>query len=169
MTPADAKAHAARARQYVGVRDWAKAAKSLHVLSPADTWRLADLEEFEFRFLYGQAMGATGRPVVGEVQLKRAVEISPQSAPAHYQLGMVRRILGRTVEAERDLRRAAELDPDRSSYRLQLAGHLMETDRHSEAERQLNILLEAEPENRAARDLRVRCRDALAASDPKGA
>jgi tetratricopeptide (TPR) repeat protein len=95
------------------------------------------------------------------MQLRKAFSLDPTSAPACYQLGLVRAELGRHAEAEDFARRAVKLDPERRDYGMLLVRELIELDRHVEADRQLGIFLLAHPADAEAAALRTACRDAI--------
>ena len=162
---AEARSVAIRARRMADAGDMAKAAKLLHTLAQDDAWRLTDMDEFEFRFLYGRAMATLGKLVAGEVQLRKAFSLAPESAPVSFHLGLTRRKLGRQVEAEEFLRRAVKLDPKRKLYRMMFARQLIQLSRHAEAERQLGAILAETPDDAEALELRKECRDAIAKQD----
>ena len=153
-----------RIDRFLEVGEFTKAARSLSDLVKAETWRRAGYEEFEFRFEYGRTLLETGEAVAALIQLERAAELEPRSAPALFHLGLAHLKTGRGREAETCLRQAVQADPQRRGYRLQLARTLFDLRRYAEAERQLIPLTTAQPGDQEAAHLQQKCRAAVEAS-----
>jgi tetratricopeptide (TPR) repeat protein len=66
---------------------------------------------------YGSCLTYLGRPDEAEKTLRKAIEVDPGYAMAHYNLGVTLQQLGRTDEAIAEVRRAAELDPQNTRTR----------------------------------------------------
>lgn len=96
-------------------------------LDPSDREASYFLERARRRALYGkEAWDAFERGVVfaergdhasAEASFRRAVELNPSFAEAHYRLGVSLARLGRTEEAILSLRRCLELEPDHEGAR----------------------------------------------------
>ena len=79
-----------------------------------------------------------------EVEFKRALELSPNSADANDLYGRLCASLGRNDEAVELYRRAQELDP--LAHRVDLATALLRAGRHEEARAAARSAVEADPE-----------------------
>lgn len=82
-----------------------------------------------------------------------AVEVAPDSAAAHYQLGAVRMGLQDGAAAEVSLRRALEIDPEHAGALSDLAVLLMSQGRRIEARQVLERLIAVQPNNPGPRRL----------------
>lgn len=82
-----------------------------------------------------------------------AVEVAPESAAAHYQLGAVRMGLQDGAAAEVSLRRALEIDPEHAGALSDLAVLLMSQGRRIEARQVLERLIAVQPDNPGPRRL----------------
>lgn len=70
-------------------------------------------------------MGRKLRPKERIERWERRVEEEPESAAAHYNLGLAYTAVGRMTSAEKEYRRAVELDPDLLEGWVNLAGTLL--------------------------------------------
>ena len=90
-----------------------------------------------------------GREAEGAAALRRALEVDPESAPAHHAYGLSLVRQKRTAEALPELRRAAELAPGAPDYAYAYAIGLHASARTGEA---LAVLRQANARNPGARD-----------------
>ena len=60
---------------------------------------------------YGVILKSQGNLQEAELSTRKAIELNPGFAKAHYSLGNILRVLGRLQEAELSLRKAIQLDP----------------------------------------------------------
>lgn len=85
-----------------------------------------------------------------EGMLNLAIALRPNFAPAHRELGIIRRRQGNLEDAANCFVRAAGLDPDYASPRIDLATLALEQGRLDDAEFQLGHIIERWPRNAAA-------------------
>lgn len=90
----------------------------------------------------------TGRDVEGEMLLRRALEVAPDSGDAHYALGLLMVRLDRLDEAVEQLRRATEFTPEEPHYIYVHAVAVQTTDDIADAIMILDEGLSRFPENR---------------------
>jgi tetratricopeptide (TPR) repeat protein len=83
-------------------------------------------------------------------ELERAIELDPDFAEAHGDLGVMYASLGRYPEAEAELRRAIELIPDESLPHSNLAWVLFALDQRAEAEVNVRRAIQLSPDNASA-------------------
>ncbi|MCH7526964.1 MAG: tetratricopeptide repeat protein [Planctomycetes bacterium] len=83
---------------------------------------------------------------------ERAVQVDPDSALAHGQLGNLYRRAGRTEEAIRVLKRALEIHPDMRIGVLNLAIIAADEGRYDDAEREFKRVLDIYPDDAVAID-----------------
>jgi len=88
----------------------------------------------------------SGSVEAAESRLRRAVELDPDSAAAHFALGVVLERQERSEEALEELILAVDLDPDSLRRRQALALHLLQMERDDEAIVVLRELLDRAPE-----------------------
>jgi len=89
--------------------------------------------QFAWKVL-GAVLGQTGRNSEAVNANQTAVELSPQDAESHNNLGNTHTKLGRLEEAEASYRRAIRLKPDYAEARYNLGNTLQELGRLDEAE-----------------------------------
>jgi protein O-mannosyl-transferase len=98
-------AHFVAARILLGKGDMAGAAAELAECNRLEL-RAATLAD------YGSCMMSAGKPQEAEKALRKAIEMQPGYASAHFNLGVTLAELGRRTEAAEEVRRAASLDPN---------------------------------------------------------
>jgi adenylate cyclase len=86
-----------------------------------------------------------------ESELRRAIELRPNYAPAYHWYALLLLDLGRLEEAYQKERLAAEIDPYSRVINLGLANSLYFLERYAEAEEKYDQLIELNPEFAAAR------------------
>ncbi|MCB9920188.1 MAG: tetratricopeptide repeat protein [Planctomycetes bacterium] len=115
----------------------------------------------------GTAYGRLGRFEEERQAQQKALELDPDNANLHYNLGVCAVELRDTVTAIAAFRRACELDPDDVDARANLAGLFLNEGRDVEAEELFEAVLRVVPEHRDVRYnsalLAVRRRDWVAA------
>lgn len=101
-----------------------------------------------------------GRPAEARSEFERIIEIDPNYAIAHENLGKLDLMQGADPAAARPrLERAVELAPERVSARLALAQALLATGERDAALRQLEAARELAPSNRNVLETLVRLRE----------
>lgn len=93
----------------------------------------------------GAIFGQTGRKAEAIYAKKKAVELAPQDAESHYNLGITLQEMDRLEEAEISYRRAIELKPDYFKVHNNLGNILNILGRSEEAEASLGKAIEFEP------------------------
>jgi len=82
----------------------------------------------------GAIFNQTGRLSEGLIACQKSVELAPENAEAHYNLGVTLKELGRLEEAEASLRKAVELAPKNSTTHYNLGNTLHKLGKLEEAE-----------------------------------
>lgn len=82
----------------------------------------------------GAIFNQTGRLSEGLIACQKSVELAPENAEAHYNLGVTLKELGRLEEAEASLRKAVELAPENSTTHYNLGNTLHKLGKLEEAE-----------------------------------
>ena len=98
----------------------------------------------------GNAMLEKGDLSAAEANLRRAVELRPNSAEAYVALGLVSAKKGDLHEAVEEYRKALAIKPDFSVAHSNLAAALLQMDLFREAEKHCRQALEINPDNGAA-------------------
>ncbi len=99
----------------------------------------------------GFVLERQGMPEAAAEAYRNALELDPQSASAHYNLGASLVRSGQFAEAEGHLRAALEQDPNTQTYTA-LGIVLWQQDHDDEAIANMRAAIEADPENAAAYD-----------------
>ncbi|WP_168991434.1 tetratricopeptide repeat protein [Paraburkholderia sp. UYCP14C] len=86
-----------------------------------------------------------GRPQEAQTACRRAIELAPDYAPAHRNLGMVFMGTGRRDEAERAFRQVLTLDPESNDSLNNLGILLDQMGRYSEAETAYRLAIRNDP------------------------
>jgi tetratricopeptide (TPR) repeat protein len=102
--------------------------------------------------LQGQALRHLGRLDEAEEALCHAVELAPEKAVLHWELGHLMRQAARMEEAIAEYQQAVELAPDNVWYHLSLADAYRSNARISEAVEVYQRVLELRPGNTAAQE-----------------
>lgn len=97
--------------------------------------------------VYGAFLSAHKRPSDAEARLREAIEVDPQNAAAHTNLGNLLDDHDRVQEAEREYRRAIALDPEEGSGHFDLALLLLRSGRAAEAEAEVKQFMRLEPDD----------------------
>jgi protein O-GlcNAc transferase len=97
-------------------------------------------------FARGTAAVQAGRMEEGIIALRRALELRPELAGAHFNIGVAYRSLGNPGEALPAFRRAAELAPGFAEAHLNIGSMLREQRELEDAERSLQIALALKPD-----------------------
>jgi Tfp pilus assembly protein PilF len=119
----------------------------------------------EGRFQLGRAILETGVDLAGAIREFRGVlNVDPERADAHYQIGLALLKLDQRGSALEELRIAAEMAPCRVEVMLALARAAIEAGDLSTGIRQLRRVVAWDPENR---DARVQLGSALASEIQK--
>src|ERR1700678_131759 len=86
------------------------------------------------------------------IQFKKALQIDPKYADAHYQLGLSDMKLEKRQEAFKEMSSAVELDPSNLKARLDLGGMYLASGGHfySNAEEQARFVVDHDPNNAEA-------------------
>jgi arylsulfatase A-like enzyme/Flp pilus assembly protein TadD len=113
-------------------------------------------EALEPRLMMTRAYLFDGQLEPALAAAREAVEVAPESAVAHYQLGAVRMGLQDGAAAELSLRRALELEPEHTGALSDLAVLLMSQGRRIEARAVLERLVELQPGNPGPRRMMER-------------
>jgi Flp pilus assembly protein TadD len=90
------------------------------------------------------------RPREAEAVLQEAIDLDPELAAAHKNLGLAAAAAGRFQEAVEHVRRAIVLSPNTVSFHYSLASVLREAGRREEAEVELHRILERWPSHPGA-------------------
>lgn len=113
----------------------------------------ANPDALEPRLMLTRAHLFAGQLEPALLAARGAVEVAPDSAAAHYQLGAVRMGLQDGAAAEVALRRALEIDPEHTGALSDLAVLLMSQGRRIEARQVLERLIAVQPDNPGPRRL----------------
>jgi tetratricopeptide (TPR) repeat protein/Fe-S-cluster-containing hydrogenase component 2 len=105
----------------------------------------------EVHTLRGEIAGEAGDLDLARTHLEQACELSPSSALAHYQLGVLMMAQHRADDARAQFVRAVELAPNDVDARNNLGFVLLEQQRAAEAEVHLRRAVELAPDYAAAR------------------
>jgi TolB-like protein/Tfp pilus assembly protein PilF len=81
-----------------------------------------------------------------EVELKRGIELSPNSAVAHIDYALYLGVVGRVDEAIVEAKRSIELDPLSLNAKSDLGLHYSDAQRYDEAIAQFNKIIELDPD-----------------------
>ena len=101
--------------------------------------------QFSWKVL-GEVFKKTGRLQESLIANQRAVEISPNDAEAHYNLGLSLQLLGRLVDSEASYSKAIALMPDLVEAHYNLGLSLQELDRLKDAEASFGKAIAIKPE-----------------------
>ena len=93
----------------------------------------------------GLAFAQAGDLKSAEQELRKAVQLAPNSAAALGELGTVLAMQGKLEDSTKFLRRALDLDAQNLELRRYLAANLWQLHRYGEAHQNLEILLKAKP------------------------
>lgn len=120
----------------------ATAYRRAQALDPADV---------RWPYFLGDVLSVQGEELdAAEAGFRRALELRPGYAPAHWRLGAVRITQGKPEEAARALERALELAPELQPARLALAQVRLSQGELERAESLLREVLRAEPKHAQA-------------------
>lgn len=100
--------------------------------------------------LLGMVLAAQGEVASGERLVRRSIELRPERAHFHSNLGNLLNRSGRTDAAITAYRHAIELDPTSPDPRANLAGALAGVQRYAEAEKAAEAALELDPDHPTA-------------------
>jgi tetratricopeptide (TPR) repeat protein len=81
------------------------------------------------------------------IQFKKALQVDPKFAEAHYQLGLTYLRQQKVREGYGELRQAADLDPKNVKARLEMGNVLWAVRQYKEAEKQANDVIALDPDN----------------------
>lgn len=104
----------------------------------------------EARFHRARALAALGRLEEARQELERVVELTPEAAEPHVELGLVLGKLGASGAAKRRFARALELQPLHVDARINFAIALLKTGETEAAVRELEHVLRLRPDHSAA-------------------
>ncbi len=157
----------AESRHYREAKEWHDKQQNLMAMLSAQKAVEEDPENADHLLLYGVILTDLQQFSEAGVQLRKALNLRPDSAEFHYRLaalllqekmewkatlGLDRRdvttmvVLGTEQEALESLERAVKLDPDHFKARLHLGRTYYEHNRHLKAKRQFEAVLERDPE-----------------------
>ena len=91
-----------------------------------------------------------GRPALGVLCFRRAVELKPEHEEAWFNLGVAQSRIGQVAEAEFSYRRAISNFTEYAEARNNLGNLLTRQKRYAEAAEQFHAVLEQTPDNAAA-------------------
>ncbi len=94
---------------------------------------------------YGIIQKDLGNLQEAELYLRKAIELNPNFANAHFNLGNIFIDLDKLQEAELSIRKAIELDPDFENAHSNLAGILKDLGKLKEAELSIRRVIELNP------------------------
>ena len=94
----------------------------------------------------GAVLNQTGRISEGLIACQKSVELAPENAEAHYNLGNTLHKLGRLEEAETSCRKASELKTDYFEAHYNLGNTLKELGRFKEAEESYRQVIDLKPD-----------------------
>ncbi len=94
---------------------------------------------------YGTILVGHGKLKEAELSLRKAIEINPYYADAHYNLGVTLKILQRLNEAELSFRKAIEINPYYADAHSNLGSILIDFGKLKEAELSLRKAIEINP------------------------
>ncbi len=84
------------------------------------------------------------------IQFKKALQIDPRYAEAHFQLANAQMDLQHYPEGYKELTQTVDLDPNHFKARLSLGGLLMSAHKFDKAEEQARYIIEHDPNNAEA-------------------
>ncbi len=108
---------------------------------------LIGLEDAENLFYLGNAFLINKSYKNGEKSYKECLRIKPESAEAHYNLGLLLKDLGRYDESEREWREAIRIKPESAEAHYNLGLLLYNLKRYDESEREWREAIRIKPES----------------------